>query len=89
MLEGDLTEIALLMGYRSRHDTSFVGMKIDIGTEMQLVKMAATSEFVRNIDATKIADLRQLLDGMMRELDKASETINAVTVFETLKADHA
>jgi len=83
LLEADRAEVALMLGFRYAHDIS--DSALTIGTEMSLTKMAVTSEFVRTLDTSKIKDLKTKLGFILDELDAASETVQALTVFETLK----
>lgn len=43
-------EIALLMGFQRTYDEGFKSLNVNIGTEMNLSKIAATSEFLRTVD---------------------------------------
>jgi len=87
LLEANKDEIALLMGFSSKWDDGMKNISVSVGLEMNITKMATTSSFIRNIDKDKLQKVKQKLIDTIDELDHAVETIQAVTIFETLKED--
>lgn len=87
MVQASKEELALLCGFRTMYDDEFTKLRLAAGTELQLKKMAATSEFIRNIDQGRLQTVKQKLVDTISEIDKAVEAIQSVTIFETLKED--
>lgn len=85
ILDASNDEIALLMGFRRTYDDGFKQLNVGIGTEMNLSKMAATSEFLRNVDKEKLTALKQQLGWVIDAVDEAQDTVQAITLFDTLE----
>lgn len=85
LLEASKDDVALMMGFRYAFDDGFKNTKITIGTEMSLTKMAATSEFLRNIDKDRLKEFKSRIEYVIDDIDRAIDTITELTIFETLK----
>lgn len=88
ILDADNDEIALLMGFRNTYDEGMKSIKLNIGAEMDLRKMAATSEFLRTVDKDKLNRLKEQLSDAINDIENAQEAIQAIqaiTLFETIK----
>lgn len=87
MVEASKSELALLCGFRNYYDDGFAKIPLKAGLELDLKKMATTSEFIRNIDKDRLQKIKATLASTITDIDKAVENIQAVTLLETLKED--
>ena len=85
MLEADMNEIILLLGFKSQYDDGMKKIRVSIGLEMELTKIARSCEFLRTLDDEKLRHIKLQLSSIQTALEQTSDTINAITVFETLK----
>ncbi len=82
LIEADRAELTLLHGYRSSSEMS--SSQFDIGAELNIAKMARTSEFIRTMDDKKLQALQTELEKTLQALIEAREDIHALTVFDKL-----
>lgn len=85
ILEATKDEVALMMGYRTAYEDEFKNAKVTIDTEMQLGRLAATSEFLRNIDKDRLKEFKNRMEYIMVDIDKAIDTVQQLTIFEKIK----
>lgn len=86
LCEISIEELALLNGFRNAWDEGFKrGDYIKVGSECNLAKMAATSNYVRTMNKDTLAGAKAKLEQGIKTIDIAMEEITKLTIFETLK----
>lgn len=78
-------ELALLNGFRSTYDTGFERKLLEVGSECNLSKMVATSQFVRTMDTKVIEHINKSLEEAMKKVNEAGDFVNKLNIFEKLK----
>lgn len=78
-------EIALLNGFRNTYDTGFERKLLEVGSECNLSKMVATSQFVRTMDTKVIEHINKSLEEAMKKVNEAGDFVNKLNLFEKLK----
>lgn len=86
MCQINISELALLMGYRSVYDIP--ARTITIGLDLPLTKIAQTSEYVRTMDKESLSKIREHLQDALISVQEASDVVEGLSVFEILKEDH-
>jgi hypothetical protein len=85
LFEGDRMDIALMMGYK---DSYSMKGEIEIGLEMDMKKIARTSEFIRNIDQNKLSKAVELLESAISQVNETQEVAKSLLTFLLLSEDH-
>lgn len=81
-------ELALLNGFRSKYDE---GCRIQdltqVGAECNLVKMAATSRYVRSMNKNTLKDAKGKLEDSIKIIEAAMDEVNKLSLFEVIKGE--
>jgi hypothetical protein len=79
-------EIALLNGFRSRYDQGFrMSEMTTVGAEYNITKMAAISQFIRNVNKGTLIGAKERLENSIQQIDEAMNEISKLGIFEILK----
>lgn len=85
-------EVAQLLGYYSGHDSDFVKMarshsdRMDLTRlEIDITRMHNTASMLRGLNKDYIHDAKKQLERAQSDLDDLEDTVNKMTLFETLK----
>jgi hypothetical protein len=85
LIDVSTSELALLAGFRGSSERAFLEKHFDVGHDFPLQKLDRTNEFLRNLDQDRLVELRNKLTAIVGSVDAARETIQSITLFETLK----
>lgn len=85
LCEIDVTELALLHGFRSSYDTGFNKDKATtVGSECNIKKMVTTSQFVRSIRPDTLKKTKANLEQLIKQVDDTMETVGSLEIFNIL-----
>jgi hypothetical protein len=88
LCEVDITELAMLHGYRSSYDTGFKkDSATEVGAECNLKKMVTTSQFIRGVRPQTLKKTKEQLEETIKQIDSAMETIAGLEIFNILSED--
>lgn len=88
LCEVSRNEIALLAGYYSPYDQGItIKHWMEIGTELQLKKMAGTSRFIRTASKEKLVSLQKELQVLLNSVDGAINTVDSLNLFANLSEE--
>jgi hypothetical protein len=85
LCEVSSAEIANLNGFRSTYESGCEIRKLtEVGATCNLQKMVTTSQFVRNIRNTSLAEAKKRIEISIREIDAAMEVVGGEELFAVL-----
>ena len=85
LAEITIDEVALILGFRSRHDNEFHSQAIRIGTEIPVDKIAATGRYVRTMDSGALADLQKQMESILTRVEAVRSTVEKINLFEDIR----
>ena len=85
LCEVSIDELALLNGFRGRYDSSFDKRLYEVGSECNISKMVATSQFVRTMDTKVIEHINKSRKEAMDKVNEAGDLVDKLNLFEKLK----
>lgn len=80
------TEVAWVQGYRNIYSNNYRGP--DAGDEINIEQFVSTSAFVRELDSERLENISNYLSESLARVNDARTTVQALTLFETLKEDY-
>lgn len=89
MVEASKNEMALIMGFRSEYADGFKSDSLNIGREVEIDKIDKISKFVRTLDTDKLTKIKDNLQEVVNEIDKAVDTTQQLTLFAKLEEEEA
>jgi intein-encoded DNA endonuclease-like protein len=88
LCEVTMEELAFLNGYRSSYESGFNKEQMStVGTECNLKKMVATSQFVRSIRKDTLQKTKDNLEEIISKLDETMETVAGLELFNILNEE--
>lgn len=78
-------EIALLQGHLHHYDMDKHSM--EVGSELQLKKIATTSRFIRSTSKEKLKLLQKELQSLTDGVDEAINTVESLNLFTNLSEE--
>lgn len=88
LCEIDVTELALLHGFRSSYDTGFnKDVATNVGAECNIKKMVTTSQFVRSIRPETLTKTKANLEQLLKQVDDTMLTVAGLEVFNILSEE--
>jgi hypothetical protein len=85
LCEVSSTEIAHLNGFRSTYESGCEIRKLtEVGATCNLQKMVTTSQFVRNIRHSSLAEAKKRIEISIKEIDAAMEVVGGEELFAVL-----
>lgn len=81
-------EITLLSGHFSTSERGFtINRYMEVGSELQLRKIATTSRFIRTTSKEKLKLLHEELQTLLISVDKAIDTVDSLNLFTNLSEE--
>lgn len=88
LCEVNVDEVALLNGFKTRYSDGFgSGNYLSVGSEFNLEKLVATSQFVRSMRPQILKQAKNELEGAIRQIDEAADIVSKLEIFNTLKEE--
>ena len=88
LCEVSLEELAFLNGYRNSYSEGFDREKMTVvGSECNIKKMVATSQFVRSIRPDHLKKTKEHLEKLIEGIDAASEVVAGMEIFNILNEE--
>lgn len=88
LCEVSIEELAFLNGYRNTYENGLNKEKLtEVGTDCNLKKMVATSQFVRSIRKDTLQKTKDNLEEIISKLDEAMETVASLEIFNILNEE--
>jgi hypothetical protein len=88
LCEVSIEELAFLNGFRSSYDSGFSKDRAsEVGSECNLKKMVATSQFVRGLRTDALAGTKKKLEEAIKALDGAMDTVSSLEIFNILNEE--
>jgi hypothetical protein len=78
-------EISAILGFDSVYNEEFRKIKLGVDSELDVIKIATTASYVRNLDKDRIQKAKESLVDAIKTLDNATENMQALYIFELLK----
>ncbi len=88
LCEVSIDELAFLNGYRNTYENGFNKEKMsEVGTECNLRRMVATSQFVRSLRPDTLKKAKDGLEKVISQIDDTMETIASLEIFNMLNEE--
>lgn len=88
LCEVSIDELAFLNGYRSTYENGFNKEKMsEVGTECNLKKMVATSQFVRSLRPETLKKTKESLEKVISQIDDTMEIVASLEIFNILNEE--
>jgi hypothetical protein len=88
LCEVSVEELAFLHGYRSQYDNGYKNANaMEVGSECNLKKMVATSQFVRSVRTKTLEETKDKLVMAINSIDEAIETVGSLEIFNILSEE--
>lgn len=85
LCEIDLTELAMLNGYRNSYADGFKkDVMTQVGAECNLKKMVTTSQFVRSVRPSVLKKTKEQLEDTIKKIEESMETVSSLEIFNML-----
>jgi hypothetical protein len=78
-------EIATVLGFDSLYNEDFRKIKLGVDSELDVIKIATTASYVRNLDKDRIQKAKESLVEAIKTLDNATENMQALYILDVLK----
>lgn len=88
LCEVTMEELAFLNGFRNTYENGFNKEKMtEVGTECNLKKMVATSQFIRSLRPDTLKKAKEGLEKVISQLDETMETVASLEIFNILNEE--
>ena len=88
LCEVTMEELAFLNGFRNTYENGFNKEKMaEVGTECNLKKMVATSQFIRSLRPDTLKKAKEGLEKVISQLDDTMEIVASLELFNILNEE--